>query len=176
MVDVLLVVREVLDVAQAVVRRAAGGRAVGVGGVEPFQDVALARDAQLDLVPGRDLQTLDRVPVRGVGHGDGERAVRLRERQHLGMLQVLHVERAERHRLLREVATGHLLDVEIGGEQWDEILLGDEAEVDQQTLDPFAPLLLHPLHPTQVLGADPALLEKQLLERAMLRLHGRPAG
>src|SRR5262249_54181979 len=172
-IDVLLVVGEELEVALSAITAAvpALARALAVGALERLQHVALARQARLDLEPGRHLQALQRVVVARVGHGDGQGAVLLGQRQDLGPPRVLQVELAERNRLGREVASRHDLDAQVRGEQRLEVLLGDEPEIEQQALEPFTALLLEPPDLAQVLGADAPLIEQELLERAISELH-----
>ena len=106
-VDVLFVVGEELEIAVAVLPRTVlpVARAVAVRRLEPLQHVALARQARVDVEPRRHLEPLQRVLVAGIGHRDRQRAVLLRERQHLRAPQVLQVQLAERHRLAGEVAS-----------------------------------------------------------------------
>src|SRR5581483_5682992 len=177
-VDVLFVVGEVLDVGLRRLRAAVSvrRRAVPVRRLEPLEHVALAREARIDLEPRRDLERLDRVVVRRIGHRDGERSVRLRERDHLRVLQILDVEAPERDRVRRKVASRDGLHPEVLREERQQVLLGDEAEVQEEPLEPLAPLLLEPLDLAQVILADAALLEQELLERTVLKLHGWQPG
>src|SRR5205823_9332056 len=64
------------------------------------------------------------------------------------------------------------LHAQVGGEEREQVLLGDEAQVEEEALQPLAPLLLEPLHLAQVVLGDAALLDQELLERAVRELHG----
>src|SRR5215467_7734550 len=119
-----------------------GRVAVAVRRLEPLQDVTLARQPRLDLETGGDTQTLQRVVIGRVGHRDGERPVRLPERENLRVLQELEVDGAERHRHGGEVTTVNCVDAEVGREQWEEVVLGDEPEIEEQALQTLAALLL----------------------------------
>src|SRR5439155_5686228 len=72
----------------------------------------------------------------------------------------------------REVAPVDRLHAQVGGEEREQVLLGDEAQVEEEALQPLAPLLLEPLHLAQVVLGDAALLDQELLERAVRELHG----
>src|SRR5262249_19301477 len=141
---------------------------------EPFQHVALARQPWLDLEPRRHLESLERVVVTGIGHGHGEGAIVLRERQYLRAAEILEIQLAPRHVLGRELASGDAWDAEIGGEQRLEILLRDEPEVEQQTLDALATLLLELPDLAQIVRTDAPLVQEELLETTVLELHERP--
>src|SRR2546427_8758599 len=176
-VAILLVVAEDLELRVVRLRgRAPRGVPAAVDRLERFEHVALAREARLDLEPGGELEALDRVVVGGGGHRHGERAVRLRERQRFGVLQELEVQVAERQGRAREIAPVDGLDAQVGGEERKQVLLGDETQVEEETLQPLAPLLLEPLHLAQVVLRDAALLDQELLERAVREfLHGAPS-
>ena len=159
-VDVLLVIAEVLERVLGGLRCSPGRRriAVPVRGLEPLEDVALARDSRLDLEPRGDAQTLQRVVVGRVGHRDGERPVGLPERENLGVLPELEVHAAERHRDRGEVTAVDRLDAEIRRNEGQEVVLGDEAEIEQQTLQTLAALLLEALDLTEIVDAEASLL------------------
>src|SRR5207247_801287 len=93
-----------------------------------------------------------------------------------GVLQELEVQAAERQGGGREVAPVDGLDAQVGGEEGEQVLLGDEAEVEEEALQALAPLLLQPFHLAQVVLGDAALLDQELLERAVRELlHGAPS-
>ncbi len=171
-IDVFLVLADERDLRVALAAARAVASAAAVGLLERFEDVTLAREPRLDLEARRDLEAVDRVVVGGIGHRDGERAVRLRERHDLHAPEVLVREPPDRHGLGRKLLPRDDRDVQEPGEERLQVLLGDEAEVEQQALEALAALLLEPFHLAQVLGADPPLLEEQLLEALMRRLHG----
>jgi hypothetical protein len=104
---------------------------------------------------------------------DRQRAVLLRERQHLRAPQVLQVQLAERHRFARELASRHRRHPEVGGQERLEVLLGDEAQVEQEALDPLAALRLELPDLAQILRGDTPLVEQDLLESTVLELHER---
>jgi hypothetical protein len=87
------------------------------------------------------------------------------------VLQELEVQIAERNGGLREVAPVHRLDAEVVRQERQQVLFRDEAEIEEESLQPLAALLLQPLHLAQVVRTDPALLEEELLEGAVLELH-----
>src|SRR5581483_7056464 len=67
----------------------------------------------------------------------------------------------------------HRLHAEIGRQQREEVLFGDEAEVEEQPLEALAALDLETLHLAEIVRGDAALLEQELLERPVLELHRR---
>ena len=134
-------------------------------------------EPRLDAQAGRDLEALEGVAVAGIGHRDGERAVAELERQDLRVPQELDVQPGER----APASAGNSLradqrDAEVLATERQQVVLGDEAEVEQQALDALAALLLQPPDLAEVVGADPAALEEQVFERLPLdglRFHHR---
>src|SRR5439155_21884156 len=79
---------------------------------------------------------------------------------------------AEGHRSGGKLAARDGLHPEVRRQEGQQVLLGDEAEVEEQPLETLATLLLETLDLAQVVRADASLLEQQLLERAVLEFHG----
>ena len=126
----------------------------------------------LDLEPGRDLSPGGRTSRRDRPSRPSSVPFVLRERQDLRAPQVLQVQLAERHRLAAGTRLPrHRRHAEVGRQERLQVLLGDEAQVEQQPLEPLAALLLELPDLAQILRGDASLLEQELLEGTVLELH-----
>ena len=167
-VEVLLVVQH-LEVAAALLEvlhdllelDGVGGAVVAVDGAA---DGALGGDHRLDLVAGHELDVVHGEDVRRVDHRHGDGGAGLRDRQDRVLARDVGRDDLE-HRLVHFHAIevdGR--DLEVLGEEVDELALGEEAQLDQGGADAPALLALVGQGLLELLGGDLAGVEEHLAE------------
>ena len=179
-VNVLLVLGEVFDEPLGVAAARATLDSLAVAGVERLGDILLLGEQRFDAQPGRDLEPLHRVAVARIGHRDLHHAVGGRNRQHLGVAQELDVQPGNLHRVVREFLAAGERHAEHLAVDRQEVVLGNETQVEEQALDALAALALEFADLAQILQAHPAPVDENLLEGLRcwrcLRLHRRFPG
>jgi hypothetical protein len=127
---------------------------------------ALRRDDRLDVVLGEELELVDRVDVRRVGHRDDQRRARPPHRDHLVLLAGLARHQLE-HRLLDlDLAEVDRRQAVLPGDELRQILVLDVAEPRQRRAEPLARPLGFFLRLLQLLEREHLLAHQQLSDPA----------
>jgi hypothetical protein len=166
-VDLLLLllgdVHLLVGLAEDLVERGALLRVVAIDGLA---DARLRGHHRLDVVPGRELEVVDRIDVRRVGHRHDQRLARAIHRDDQVLLRNLLLHQLDDLRVDLEVLQVDRRDAVLLAEEVGELVLLDRSDLDQGGADPGAVLLLLLLRFAELLDRDQVFPDEQFTEAA----------
>ena len=127
-------------------------------------DRGLAGDDRLDVVAGQELDVVDGVQVRRVGHRDDQRRARARDRNDPVLVADLAGDELDHFRIdlvLVEIDRGHAV---LRRKEIRDLAVGDVAELRERVAEVLARALLLVLRFPELLQADELLANEELTE------------
>ena len=172
-VDVLLVAGELdLLLVEARHHLVVGGAGVVVL-LDRVVDRGLARDDRLDVVAGQELQVVDGVEVRRVGHRDDERVAGARDGDDLVPLARLLRDELQDLGVDLVLLEVDRRDAVLLAEEARDLVVGDVAELGERVAEVLPGLLLLVLRVPQLRERDELLADEELAQAVVIR-HASP--
>ena len=140
------------------------GDAAGVILVDRGKDAALGGRDDVHHIPGDPLDLVDRQDVEDVRQGDRQFRRFEEDRDQLVAAREAFGDAFQRRGLDQVVVELDEVDAGLGGEDRGDLLLGDEAQVDQDLPDPLPGALLLAQGEVQLVGGDEPRLDQPLAE------------